>query len=113
MVFVKDVFGIVLFVQEGQRQRRLGVGIYIHTVGTATVVLQKLDDIATYPIVACLTNESILHATTSQGNQGIERRTAWYSSDGLVIAEDNVKHRLTYSYNFSHNRSYFARKITK
>ena len=66
VVLIEDVFGVVLFVEEGQRQRRLGVWKDADTRGVDTVVGQVLLDVVAHAVVAGLTDKRCWYAGSSQ-----------------------------------------------
>ena len=66
IVFVKEVCGVVLFVEEGERYGRLAFGEDVDVFcGYAVVAHEPEDDVA-YPVVARLTDEADGNARTAQ-----------------------------------------------
>ena len=103
MVLIEDVVGVVVIVEEGERDGRLAVGKHVDIVGVDSVVTQKFDDIRAHAVVAGLADESGFYAAASQGYGGVEGGTAGNRADGLSVLEDNVEYGLANSYYFSHD----------
>ena len=57
VVFVEKIFGIVVLVEESQRNRRLALGIYINILGINVVLFQKIDNVLAYTVVTGLTDK--------------------------------------------------------
>ena len=112
VVFVENVFGIVLLVEESQRERRLRLGVDVDIVGIDMIVAQKLNDVATHKVVARLADHAGLNAGAAQRHDGVERAATGYGTDGLSALENDVEHGLADSYYFSHILKFF-RKDTK
>ena len=102
VIFIENVLCVVVVVKEGERDWRLRLGEDIDVGGVHTIVLEKADDILSHAVIAGLTDKSGVHARTRQRDDGIERRPAGVSTDGLLMLKDDVEHRLSYSYYFSH-----------
>ena len=62
-----------------------------------------------HTVITRLADKVSRYAGTSQRDDCVECRTARYGTLRLVVLEDDVKNRLSYSDNFSHN----GRKGTK
>ena len=73
MVLVEDVVGIVVLVEERQRERRLRFRKDAHIVGIHPIISQKLNHILTNTVVARLADKRSVHARTSQRDDCIER----------------------------------------
>ena len=102
MVFVEDVLGIILLVEERQRHGRLGVGESRHIVGIDAVALQKFDDVLPDVVVAGLGDERCADPAASQRRDGIEGRTSGNRLDGFVVFEDDVQYGFADTNNFPH-----------
>ena len=59
MILVEDVVGIVVVIEESQRQRRLRVREDAHVVSIHAIVSQKLNHVFSDAVVACLTDEDL------------------------------------------------------
>ena len=103
MILVENVLCIVVFVEERQRNGRLGVGEHVHVVGIHAILFQKVDDVPAHAVAAGLTDKGAVHPRTPQRDDGIERGTTRISPDGLPVFKDNVEHGLSYSDNFAHD----------
>ena len=88
MVFIEDVFCIVLFVQERQRQGRFRVWIHIDATGFATIIIQELDYHPSYAVVARFADEAGFCTSPAKRYDSIECRTSGNSLNGLFVAED-------------------------
>ena len=73
MILVEDVVGIVVLVEERQRERRLRFRKDAHIVGIHPIISQKLNHILTDTVVARLADKRSIHARTSQRDDSIER----------------------------------------
>ena len=102
MIFIENVLRIVVVIEEGERDRRLRFREDVDFGSVHSIVFEKTKDILSHTVVAGFTDESGAHARTRHRDDGIKRRAARVSTDGLLMLEDDVKHRLSYSYYFSH-----------
>jgi phosphate starvation-inducible protein PhoH len=73
MILVEDVVGIIVLVEERQRERRLRFRKDAHIVGIHPIISQKLNHILTNTVVARLADKRSVHARTSQRDDCIER----------------------------------------
>ena len=103
MVFVEEVFGIIVLVEEGQRDGRLALGVDIDVFGVDMVVVEKLDDVLSHTVVARLADERGIDARPSERDDAIEHGAARHGSYGLLVLEDDVEHGFSDSYNFAHD----------
>ena len=108
MVFIEEVLGIVVLVEEGQRDGRLGVGIDVDRLGVNAVLFEETDDTAPHAVVASLADEGAAHARAPQRDETVEHRPARHGANGLVLFKHNVKNGLAYSYYASHKLSSFT-----
>ena len=102
VVLVEEIFGLVLAVEESERDGRLAVGIHVHVVGVHMVVFEKLYDVPTHSVVAGLADERGVDASPAERNDAVEHRAARHCADGLLVFENDVEYGLAYTYNFSH-----------
>ena len=72
MVLVEDVVGIVVLVEESQRERRLRFREDAHIVSIHPIISQKLNHILSYAVVARLADKRSIYARTAQRDDCIE-----------------------------------------
>ena len=103
VVFIEDVLSVVVVVEKRERHRRLRARKRRDVGSVDTVILQKLYYVLPHTVVTRLTDESGGHAGPRQRYDGVERRAAWISSNGLLFLEDDVENGLAYTYYFAHD----------
>lgn len=96
-VFIKEVLGIVVLIQEGQGNGRLTAGKTAHITGVDAVVGHKLDHRVAYTVAACLCNEGGIGPTAAQRHERIKDRPAGKGTGGHAIPEYYVEDSLPYS----------------
>ena len=72
MIFIEDVVGIVVLVEESQRERRLRFREDAHIVSIHPIISQKLNHILSYAVVARLADKRSIYARTAQRDDCIE-----------------------------------------
>ena len=106
MIFVEQVFSVVLLVEESQREGRLGVGKHAHAAVIYTIVAQEALHPFAHTVVAGLTDKISGHTSAPQRYDGIECRAARNGLERLFALENNVEHSLANTYYTSHYQSY-------
>ena len=62
MIFVKEVVGVVLFIEKSQRDGRFTIGKHVDIIGINAILFQKINDAAAHSVVAGFGNESSVYA---------------------------------------------------
>ena len=113
MVLIENVVGIVVLIEKGQRDGRLGVWKAVHIVAIHAVLPQELHDGVAHTVVAGLADKGGWHTRTAQRDDAIEHTAARHSTDGLAAAEYNVENRLANTDYLAHKKLFLSDCATK
>ena len=97
MVFIELVLRVVMFVQKSQRDMRLGIRMAAHILVRDTVPTQEMANHIAYMVTSRLRNHGACHSGATQRHDAVEGRTARHGFLRLVILEQDIQHRFSYS----------------
>ena len=102
VILVKRIVGIVIFIEESQRNGRFSFGIHTNVFRSDAVLFHEVDDIVANVVVADFRNHRYGHTASAKRNHPVESRTARNRCHRLFVPENNVENSLSYSYYLSH-----------
>lgn len=102
IIFIEDIFGIIVFIQKSQRYRRFSFREYIYIRRIYSIVPHVSQNHLSYTVVSRFTDKSNILPHSSQRDHGIIHRTTRHSSFRLSVAEKNVENRFSNTDNLSH-----------
>ena len=103
VIFIKDILGVTLFVEESQRHRRLAVREHIHMISRDMILAHKLQDDIPYVVISRFADESHLDSHSCQGYDAVEYRASRYGCGRLVAPEDYIEDCFSDADYFSHS----------